>query len=123
MDGFDCLGAIDTSLSDQYITVRVRGIDSEKLVGALAKEGYGTFASAGLHLINAAPRAMLDTAIPIAVGKAKEYGIDAEVSVATSPPNSGQRAASEFWPGLAIGLGVGGGSLAIYKLFAYLLAR
>ena len=54
---------------------------------------------------------------------ATEYGIDADITVADVPPNLRRRAFSEFWPGLGIGIVLGGFSLGIAKVIGKLVGR
>jgi hypothetical protein len=121
MEGLDYLGAAET-LSSQYITFRVKSIDAEKLKNKLGGS-TGQLASSGLTFINLAPEATLDIAVPLIVKQAKEYGVDAEVTVSRVPPSKGGRSTSEFFPGLFIGLGIGGSILAIVKLVMRLAGR
>ena len=121
MNGFDLLGAAD-AFSDQYITVRVKSIDREKLKRAIGGS-KGAIASSALSIVDSAPKAVLDIVKPVVVNKARDYGIDAEVVVSNVPPSKGGRAFSEFWPGLATGIGIGAMSLLIWKGVARLVGR
>ena len=119
MDGFDSLGAAD-ALSNQYIVLRIRSIDREKLKSRLGSKG--ALAGAGLSFVDAAPKAALDAVAPFIPKAAKDYGVDLEVIVTDKSPGAG-RSASEFWPGLLMGGVVGGSGLLIVKLIARLFRR
>jgi hypothetical protein len=119
MEGLDILGA---TLADQYIVLRVKRIDRDRLKAKLAGS-TGTLASAAVQAEDASAAAALDVALPIAVGKAKDYGIEIEASHSDVPPKLRSRALSEFWPGLVLGLGVGASSLAIVKLIGRIFKR
>jgi hypothetical protein len=119
-NGFDVLGAED-ALANQYIIVRVKRIDQAKLAGKIGGS-QGQLASSALTIVNTMPRAALDAALPIAKTKALEYGIDADVTVSDVPPSLRARAFSEFWPGLGIGVVLGGFSLGIIKLLGKLVS-
>ena len=121
MDGLDLLGA-DAALAKQYVTLRIKNIDPQTLKYKLSGAA-GSFASAGLHFVDASPQAALDIAKPFLVDALKSYGIDAEVTVSNAPLAKGERAISEFWPGLAIGGAIGGSALLIGKLIARIFAR
>lgn len=122
MDGLDLLGASGDSLSNQYVTFRIKRIDGEKLREKLGGS-TGMLAAAGLHFVDAAPKAALDMAMPVIVGQVKQYGIDAEATVSNVPPSKGGRAVSEFFPGLVIGVGIGATSLLIIKAIKSLISR
>lgn len=119
-DGFDVLGAED-ALANQYIVVRVKRIDRAKLASKLGSAGQ--LASSALQIVNTMPKAVLDAAAPIAVSKAKDYGIDADVTISNVPPNLKARAFSEFWPGLLVGGVIGASGLLIVKLFGKIFGR
>jgi len=119
MDGLDSLGAVD-GLAAQFITLRVKHIDRDKLRQKLGGS-TGSMASSAVTMVDAAPKAALDAALPVAVAKARDYGIDLETMVTNAPPSPKGRALSEFWPGLAVGIGIGGASLAIVKLVGKLI--
>jgi len=112
VDGLDILGA---TLADQYIVLRVKRIDRDRLKAKLAGS-TGSLASSAVTMVDASAAAALDVALPIAVGKAKDYGIELEASHSDVPPKMRSRALSEFWPGLLVGAVLGGSSLAIVKL-------
>lgn len=114
MDGFDMLGAVD-GLANEYITIRVKHIDRDKLKRKLGG-GTGAIASSALSFVDASPRGALDMAVPVIISKAKDYGIDAEITVSEVPVAKGGRPFSEFWPGLIIGIGIGGAGLVLIKL-------
>lgn len=119
MEGLDLLGA---TLADQYIILRIKRIDRDRLKAKLAG-ATGTLASAGVTMVDASAAAALDVALPIVVGKAKDYGIDLEASHVDVPPQMRSRALSEFWPGLAVGVVLGGMSLGIVKLLGQIFKR
>ncbi len=116
--GLDILGAAD-ALADQYVTLRIKNIDRDRLTYKLGGS-TGTFAAAGLHFVDAGPKAALDIAVPIVRNKMRDYGIDAEITVSNVPPSKGGRALSEFWPGAFAGTVVGVSILGIWKLFSRL---
>ncbi len=123
MDGLDLLGAGD-ALAGQYITVNVKNIDRDKLRAKLKSKvgnAKAQMAYSALSIVDAGPKAALDVAIPFIVTLGKQYGIDADVVVSNAPKP--RRAFSEFWPGLLVGLGIGGGSLLIVKGVQRLLGR
>lgn len=120
MDGLDLLGAVD-ALADQYITLRVKHIDSVKLRNKLGGS-KGTLAEGALHFVDAAPKAALDLVLPFAVNKAKDYGVELEAAI-TDKPAKGKRAVSEFWFGLGVGGVVGGSALLIVKTLGALFGR
>jgi len=121
MDGLDLLGVVSTSLASQNINVHVKSIDADKLKSALSGS-TGTFAAAGLHFVDAAPKAALDALVPVIKSTAKKYGVDADITVSTAKP-PGARAYSEFWPGLLVGGIIGGSGLLIWKLASMLITR
>ena len=118
MDGLDLLGAED-ALASQYITIRIKRIDREKLKQQLG-DSKGKIATGALSFVDLAPKAMLDVAIPFVKKEAVKYGVDVDVIVANAPP-APRRAMSEFFPGFVIGTGLGGASLAIYHLLKKLI--
>lgn len=120
MSELDYLGAAE-ALSNYNINLRVKGIDANKLKDKLGGS-TGSFASAGLIFVNMAPKAALTAAAPFIAKAAKEYGVDADVQILDSPAK-GVRSSSEFFPGLFLGIGIGGAGLAIVKLFARIFAR
>jgi len=123
MDGLALLGAAD-ALSSQYVTLRIKSIDPATLKYKLGTGAAGTFASAGLHFVDASPQAALDVAAPFIRDELKNYGIDADITITNAPPvKGGPRAISEFWPGLLVGGVIGGSGLLIYKAIAFIFAR
>src|SRR6185369_14593101 len=120
MEGFDLLGAVE-ALSTQYITLRVKSIDAEKLKAKLGGSS-GQLASFGLSLVDRAPKAALDVAMPFVKKEALDYGVDLEVQMGNAPLAK-QRAMSEFWPGLVAGTVLGGSALVISKLIMKLVGR
>ena len=120
MDGLALFGAEvgGSGLADQYITIRVRDIDKDKL-----KEKAGALAASALSLVDVAPKAALDAARPFIESAAKNYGVDAEVTISNVPPSKGGRAISEFWPGLFVGGAVGASALVIVKIIGRIVAK
>lgn len=118
---FDLFGA-DDAFADQYITVRVKSIDANKLRGAIGGS-TGDIATSALTIVNTAPKAFLDLFAPVAKNKLKDYGFDAEISVSKAPIVKTARAFSEFWPGLLAGTVLGGMGWLIYKGVAGLVRR
>lgn len=114
MEGLDLLGA-GTAFANQYITFRIKNIDSDKLAAAVGGS-MGSVASGALKIVEQSPKAILDIASPVIQNKAKDYGIDTEIIVSNAPPTKGgPRAFSEFWPGLVAGTILGASGLLIYK--------
>jgi hypothetical protein len=119
--GLDLLGA-DDALASQYITLRVKSLDANKLKLALGGS-KGLAASSALSFVDLAPKAALDAAVPFIKKEAADYGVDLEVTVSNVPPAKGGRALSEFWPGMTAGIVVGGCSLLFMKLLMRLAGR
>ena len=119
--GLSLLGA-DEALANQYITIRVKNLDSDKLKLALGGS-KGLAASSALSFVDLAPKAALDAAIPILKTQAANYGFDLDVNVSNVPPSKGGRALSEFWPGVTAGIVVGGCSLILWKILLRLAGR
>jgi hypothetical protein len=119
MEGLDLLGAEVTSLSHSFITLRVKSIDTEKLKNKLGGS-TGSIASNAMPLLNSAPKAVLDMAMPFVVKTAKGYGVDLETVVSDVPPSKGGRPLSEFFPGVVVGMGLGVASFGLVKLIARL---
>lgn len=119
MDGLDLLGAM---LADQYVVLRVRSVDKDKLKAKLGG-ARGQLASSIVTMVDVSAKAALDATLPIAVGKAREYGVELEVSSSMVPPKLRSRAISEFWPGLLIGGLLGGTGFGIVKLVGRLFGR
>lgn len=117
--GYDVLGA-DDALANQYIVVRVKRIDRDKLAAALGGS-RGQLASSAIQVVNTMPKAIIDAALPIAKTQATKYGIDVDIASTDVPPNLRRRAFSEFWPGLGIGIVLGVFSLGIAKGIGKLL--
>jgi hypothetical protein len=117
--GYDVLGAED-ALANQYIVVRVKRIDRNKLAAAIGGS-KGQLASSAMQVVNTMPKAIIDAALPIAKSKALNYGIDVDIAATDVPSNLRKRAFSEFWPGLGIGIVLGGFSLGIAKLIGKML--
>lgn len=122
MEGFDLLGAASTELAKEYITLRVKSIDADKLKNKLGGS-TGKIASSALPFINSAPIVVLHTAAPLVIKKAKDYGVDLEMSISTAPPEKFGKASSEFLPGFLVGGALGLTVLTIVKLFARLFQR
>jgi hypothetical protein len=119
--GLSLLGA-DDALANQYITFRVKSLDRNKLKLALGGS-TGLIASSAMSFVDLSPKAALDVAVPFIKKEAAGYGADLEVVISNVPPAKGGRALSEFWPGLAAGVVVGGSSLLIMKLLMRLAGR
>jgi len=119
VDGLDILGA---TLADQYIVLRIKGIDRDRLKAKLA--GWkGAIASSAVQAVDASAAGALNLGLPIAVNMAKDYGVDLEATFSDVPKNMRSHALSEFWPGLGIGIALGAASLAIVKLVSGLASR
>jgi hypothetical protein len=121
-NGLDLLGAADTALASQYITIRVKNLDRDKLKLALGGT-TGALSGLALNFVDLSPKAALDAAVPFIKKSASGYGADVDVTVSNVPPSKGGRALSEFWPGLAAGVVIGGSSLAILKILMKLAGR
>jgi len=120
--GLDLLGAtVSTALSGQYITFHVNSVNADTLRQKLGG-AKGKLATAGLRFVDAAPKAALDVASPYLISTMKDYGIEADMQLSNKPLAS-KRAFSEFWPGLATGVVIGGSSLLIWKAFAALIDK
>lgn len=120
--GFDILG-VEDSLADQYITLRVRRIDREKLAQKIGGGAVGKAAKAAIAFADTAPKATLDIAVPFARAEARKYGVDVDVVVSKVPPAQGGRALSEFFPGLVGGFLLGVSVLGIGKGIAWMFGR
>jgi len=121
-EGFDILG-VEDSLADQYITLRVRRIDRDKLAQKIGGGAVGKAAKAAIAFADHAPKATLDLAVPFARAEARKYGVDVDVVVSNVPPSQGGRALSEFFPGVVMGFVGGFSVLAIGKGIAWLFGR
>jgi hypothetical protein len=121
VNDFDLLGADDT-FADQYITVRVKKIDRDRLRYAIGGS-KGDIATSALTIVNTAPKAFLDLFAPVAKNKLTEFGIDADISVSKAPIAKTARAMSEFWPGLLAGTVLGATGWLIYRGVAALVRR
>ena len=66
----------------------------------------GAVAPAVLLATDAVPKAVLDVALPFAAKQLETYGVHASVTAADAPPAKGERPKSEFFPGVAVGVGV-----------------
>lgn len=119
MEGLDLLGAESTALSHQFITLRIKSIDSEKLKNKLGGS-TGSIASSAMPLLNVAPRAALDMAMPLVIKTAMGYGVDLESVVSNTPPATKGRPMSEFFPGIVVGMGLGAAGYGLVKLIAKL---
>jgi hypothetical protein len=121
MEGLALLGAAD-ALSDQYITIRVKRIDRDKLKQKLGGTP-GSAAGAALSFVDMAPKAALDLALPLVRNEASKYGVEVETVVSNVPPTKGGRAISEFFPGLLMGTVLGASGYMIVKLVQRLIGR
>lgn len=121
MNEFDLLGADDT-FADQYITVRVKNIDANRLRYAIGGS-KGDIATSALSIVNTAPKAFLDLFAPVAKNKLAEFGVDSEISISKAPIVKTKRAMSEFWPGLLAGTVLGATGYLIFKGVAALVRR
>jgi hypothetical protein len=112
--GFDLLGTVDTGLSHQFITLRIKSLDTEKLKQKLGGS-TGGLAAAAMPLVDLAPQGILSMATPYVIKAAKDYGVDLEMNISNAP-TKGTKVSSELLPGLAIGVVLGVTSLGIVKL-------
>lgn len=120
MEGLNLLGA---ELASQFITLRIKHIDREKLKQKLGGAS-GTLAQGALTLVDMEAKAALDMVVPVVRSKLKnDYGVDADIVVSNVPPSQGGRALSEFWPGLLVGGAVGVSGFAIWNLVRRLVGR
>ena len=123
MNGLDLLGATTDAFSSQYITLRIKSIDRDKLREQLGGK-VGAIASGALSVVDSSPKAVFDIATPLIKTEAKNYGVDLDVIVANVPPTKGgPRALSEFWPGIIAGTILGASGLLIYKGVQRLMER
>lgn len=113
MRDLDLFGA-DSTLADQYITLRVTKIDKDRLRQKIGGYG-GVLASFGVSIADMEPKMAVDAALPLVLNEAKKYGVELEATKSTSPPKGAKRGLSEFWPGLLVGGVLGGGSLALWN--------
>lgn len=113
---------LGATLADEYIILRIKRIDRDRLKAKLAGS-TGALASAGVQMVDASAAAALNVVLPIAVGKAKDYGIELEATFTEVPQKMRSHSLSEFWPGLGIGIALGAASLAIVKLVGGLASR
>ena len=93
-----------TGLSSQQIIVNVKSIDVDKLRKSIGVEGAKAAGlGAALAIVDNEPKMALDIGIPIGRNYLKDMGVYAEITVANKAPAA--RGKSEFWPGLAVGVG------------------
>jgi hypothetical protein len=109
--GLHILGVTGDALRGQKIVIEVDHIDTATLKSKLG--GYGGLASLALDAADAAPRAFVDAALPLATRELRQYGIDARLTV--SDAATAARPKSEFWWGLGVGGALGAGAAAIWK--------
>ena len=118
MIGLDLMGAAE-GLATQAIVVRIKSIDAVKLRAAIASDkSWGPALGPALALVDIAPKAALDAALPIAKKTLVDYGITADVAAADVPPatRSGES-------GFLLLVGAGGGIVlsavvvGVYRLF------
>lgn len=117
----DLLGA--DGLDSQYITLRIRKINPEKLKKELGGK-TGAVAPAAISLIDWAPRPALEMSLPLAVDWVKnKYGVELEYVVTDVPPSKGGPTKSGFRGGVVAGLGLAAGAVALVKVTRVLLDR
>ncbi len=107
----DMLGA--EGLGSQYITLRVKAIDKDKLAQALGGAKAAALPAA-LAVVDFAPRQALDLAMPMVVSKVRDgYGVDLDYQISETAPKAGEapaKASGSPAKSLLLGavLGVGG---------------
>lgn len=107
----DLLGA--DGLSSQYVTLRVKSVDTEKLGKKLGGTA-GAAIPAALALADLAPGPALKAALPHAASLAKnDYGVDLEYSVTDAPLPKGARPSRA--PGVLAGLALAGIGYAAWR--------
>jgi hypothetical protein len=100
----DLLGA--GGLQSQYITLRVKHIDVQKLGRKLGGTAGAAIPTA-LALVDLAPGPALKAAMPhVATLARNDYGVDLEYSVTDAPLPKGERPSQA--PGIVKGLGIAG---------------
>lgn len=119
---FDSIGATGDGLGTQYIVLRVKHVDVDKLKGAVGGT-TGTALAMALPLIDLKPDAALRTALPFVVKKASaDYGVDLEWQVANAPPVKGVSPPTKFVPGVVVGSLLAGAGWAMWRLGRRLFA-
>lgn len=113
--GLHILGARGDALKGQIIVARVDRVDVEKLKVTIGK--YGGAIDFAIDFADWQPKAAVDAAIPFIRKELAKVGIDATITAGAGAT----RGYSEFWGGLAVGAVLGGGALAIWKLFGRLV--
>ena len=119
IEDLDMLGA--EGLAGQYIVLRVRGIDRQKLGRAVGSRAFAAALPAALAIVDFAPQQLLPLLAPAAVGEIRDrFGVDLEYQITDAPPAPGQGPASRKGGGAGpVLLGVALGALSAYALSHY----
>lgn len=89
MEDLDLLGA--EGLSGQYIVLRVRAIDKQKLGQSLGGV-KGAMVPAALAVVDFAPQQALGLLMPLVQEKVKgNYGVDLDYQITDAPPAPGEK--------------------------------
>ena len=103
----DLLGA--EGLQGQYITIRVRNIDTQKLGQALGGGTKAAFLPTALRTVDLLPKESLNLFMPAVQEKAKTgYGVEFDYQISDAPPKPGAKGfygAKAFLVGGALGVG------------------
>lgn len=106
-EDLDLLGA--EGLAGQYVVLRVKSIDRQKLGRALGGGPTAAVLPAALAVMDFAPQQVLSLLLPTAVDQVRStYGVDLEYKVQDAPPPPGQKppsGAGKVLLGIALGLG------------------
>lgn len=105
MEDLDLLGA--EGLAGQYIVLRVRSIDRQKLGRAIGGGALAAALPAALAIIDFAPGQILPLLAPAAIEEARNtYGVDLEYQIQDAPPPKGQqpKGTTKVLVGVALGL-------------------
>lgn len=115
----DLLGA--DGLSGQYITLRIKSVDVEKL-GRKLGGTTGAAVPAALALVDLAPGPALKAAMPHVATLAKnDYGVDLEYTVTDAPLPKGVTPSNK--PGIVMGLALAGLAYAAWRYGRPLLKK
>ena len=117
MEELDLLGA--EGLSGQYVVLRVRSVDRQKLGRAVGGGALAAALPAALALLDLAPGQLLPLLAPAAVSEVKSrFGVDLEYQITDAPPAKGPAHKKGGGAG-AVLLGVALGAVSAYALSHY----
>ncbi len=106
----DLLGA--EGLSGQYITLRVRSIDRQKLGQAVGGGPAAAVLPAALALVDVAPQETLSMLLPVVKERAaSKYGVLLDYQVSAAPPAPGEPKKSGTGKAVLLGAALGGGGV------------